>query len=247
AFEQRLHQPARKTRKSPLTLLPRTTSVGPWPAADAASLPSGTSELRSPDTEPASTSRFVPVSTPTSMSPETLCRVTRPSRTDSRRTSPDTVFASTEPPMERTVASPDTDVSLRSPPTRSIRTSPLTVLTVASRSTSPESARSPDATSTSPAGTDRSSSIGPGVWNRCSAISDRPEGGGGPEAPGHGEGEPVGGGETCVRRGLLDRVAQGLGEAHRERRFRQAGGIVVDPVGVALERGEHAGSFQLRP
>src|SRR5207253_4297692 len=113
ACDQRAHQPARTTRKSPLTLLPRTTSVGPSPAAEAASLPSGTSELRSPETEPASTSRFVPASTPSSMSPETLCRVARPSRTDSRRTSPDTVFASTEHPIERTTASPDTVVSLR--------------------------------------------------------------------------------------------------------------------------------------
>src|SRR6266566_5517579 len=274
ACEQRLHQPARKTRKSPLTLLPRTTSVGPSPSADATSLPSGTSELRSPDTEPASTSRFVPASTPTAMSPETLCSVTWPSRTDSSRTSPDTVLACTEPPIERTFASPETVVSLSSPPTRSIRMSPLTVFSVASSSTSPESTTSPDAvlassdlrrprrfmsaeaeerrarlawgtcarirnllllpklkspieiaipngvlprkakertlpsnstsvcstsrsspstktsdssastvsTSTFPAGSWTSSSIGPGVWKRCSAISDRPNGGRGAEA-----------------------------------------------------------------
>src|SRR5439155_23061825 len=46
--EQRLHQ-ARNTRKSPLTVLPRRTSVGPASSVSPGSLPSGTSELRSPD------------------------------------------------------------------------------------------------------------------------------------------------------------------------------------------------------
>jgi len=69
ATEQRPHA-ARNTLKSPLTVLPRTTSIGPSPTAPA-SLPSGTSEARSPETEPASTSRFVPGATPTRMSPDT--------------------------------------------------------------------------------------------------------------------------------------------------------------------------------
>src|SRR5581483_3392429 len=93
ACEQGSHDGwARNTRKSPLTVLPRTTSDGPSPSVACGSSPSGISDVRSPETEPASTSSFVPASTPTSMSPETLCAVRLPSRTDSTRTSPETVF-----------------------------------------------------------------------------------------------------------------------------------------------------------
>src|SRR5581483_444489 len=48
----------------------------------------------------ASTSRFVPGATPTSMSPETDWTVTWPWRVDSMRTSPDTDFAETSPPTD---------------------------------------------------------------------------------------------------------------------------------------------------
>ena len=79
------------------------------------------------------------------MSPETLCAVARPSRTDSTRRSPDTVFDSMEAPTDWALTSPDTVCTRSSRPTRSRRTSPLTVFTVASRSISPLTTRSPDA------------------------------------------------------------------------------------------------------
>ena len=66
---------ARKTRTSPLIVLPRTTTVGPVDSPpETGSLPSGTSEERSPEVDPASTSRSEPSATPISMSPDTLVK-----------------------------------------------------------------------------------------------------------------------------------------------------------------------------
>src|SRR5437763_859188 len=138
------------------------------------------------------------------------------------RTSPDTVFASTDPPIEWTVPSNPTSVCSTS------RSSPSTATTASSPSIV--------STSTSPAGIETSSSMGPGVWKRCSAISDRPNGGGGAEAARDGQREPVGGRDAGTRRGALDLAEHWLGQAHRERRLGYARGIVVDPVRVALRR-----------
>jgi hypothetical protein len=80
------------------------------------------------------------------MSPETLCSVALPSRTDSMRTSPETDFVVTDPPTRDALTSPDTVCTWTSPCTRPwSRTSPLTVLTVASPKISAATVRSPDA------------------------------------------------------------------------------------------------------
>src|SRR5262249_2294562 len=97
--KQRLHQAARNTRTPPLIGLPRTTPVGlpPWLPATG-SLPSATSDVRSPEVDPASTSRSEPAAIPISISPETLENLTSPALTPLTRMSPETDFALTSPP-----------------------------------------------------------------------------------------------------------------------------------------------------
>src|SRR5450755_2354950 len=121
-----LFHTARKTRKSPLTVLARTTTVGP--ASSPGVSDSGTSELSSPEADPASTSILVPGAIPSWTSPETLCTVTLPSRSEPMRTSPETDFTDTEPSTESAATLPETVLTVRLPVTRGKRTSPLTVL-----------------------------------------------------------------------------------------------------------------------
>src|SRR5439155_26509097 len=95
--EKPAHQPARNTVTSPLTVRPRRTTVGTASRSPGTgSLASGTSDERSPEVEPASTSTAEPCAMPISMSPETLEKRTSPAVTASSRMSPDTVSASTE-------------------------------------------------------------------------------------------------------------------------------------------------------
>src|SRR5262249_1907940 len=86
------HQTARNTFTSPLTGRPRRTPVGACPPSSRGSLPSGTSDERSPEVEPASTSTAEPSAIPISTSPDTLVKRTSPAMTESKRMSPDTVF-----------------------------------------------------------------------------------------------------------------------------------------------------------
>ena len=68
--EELAHQTARKTFTSPLTVRPRRTTVGPLsPSPTMGSLASGTSDERSPEVEPASTSTAEPSAIPISTSP----------------------------------------------------------------------------------------------------------------------------------------------------------------------------------
>ena len=97
---------ARKTRRSPLTVELRTTSVGPASASGVSER--GTSVTRLPEAVVASTSILVPGAMPSSMSPETLCTLTVPVRSEPTRIAPDTDFMVTEPSTESAEMLPDT-------------------------------------------------------------------------------------------------------------------------------------------